>query len=316
MTAALANREQPTGGALAMWNDEQVEIIKRLICPDATDTELALFGQVCQRTGLDPFARQIYGIKRKGRLTIQTGIDGFRLQADRSRDYAGQEGPQWCGEDGVWRDVWLSKEHPSASRVGVYRKGWTRPVWGIATWSEYAQYGQNGPTDMWARMPANQLAKCAEAQALRKAFPSELSGLYAGEEMGQADNVGVADAPPVPVQGAVVDPPPSGWTPAAREKWRVGAEKAHEIGATVPRTPPAEASRERIMAAFNELAANVAKRQGLFDEMADVIRAANEVAGEELYAMPFDIAHDSDESIREQIADIQKTIATAEAVPA
>lgn len=189
-TRDLAVQSRTSPGALAMWDDEQIEIIKRLICPDATDTELALFGQVCQRTGLDPFAKQIYGIKRKGRLTIQTGIDGFRLQAQRSRDYAGQEGPQWAGEDGVWRDVWLSKDPPAAARVGVYRKGWTRPVWGVATWNEYAQMYNGQPTDMWKNMPSNQLAKCAEAQALRKAFPAELSGLYAREEMDQAANEG------------------------------------------------------------------------------------------------------------------------------
>lgn len=188
MTTALATQERATGGALAMWDDEQVHVLRTLICPDANDAEFVLFGQVCQRTGLDPFAKQIYGIKRKGKLTIQAGIDGLRLCAQRSRDYAGQEGPQWCGEDGVWRDVWLSKDHPLAARVGVYRKGWTRPVWGVATWAEYAQVFNGQPGDMWARMPANQLAKCAESQALRKAFPAELSGLYAREEMDQASN--------------------------------------------------------------------------------------------------------------------------------
>lgn len=192
----LAIREQSAGGTLAMWDDEQLDVIKRLICPDATDTELALFGQVCQRTGLDPFAKQIYGIKRKGRLTIQTSIDGFRLSAQRSREYDGQDGPQWCGPDGRWRDVWLEDFPPSASRVGVYRTGWTRPAWGVATWQEYAQYTQNGGfSGQWGTMPAHMLAKCAEALALRKAFPAELSGLYAGEEMDQADNTGRPIAP-------------------------------------------------------------------------------------------------------------------------
>jgi phage recombination protein Bet len=200
--SAIAVREQPTGGALAMWDAEQLDVIKRLICPDATDTELALFGQVCKRTGLDPFAKQIYGIKRKGRLTIQASIDGLRLSAQRSREYAGQEGPQWCGKDGVWRDVWLEDEHPSAARVGVYRVGWTRPAWGVATWKEYAQVFNGKPADMWERMPANQLAKCAESLALRKAFPAELSNVYGKDEMEQADNTSALEA-----QAAWMDAP-------------------------------------------------------------------------------------------------------------
>jgi phage recombination protein Bet len=307
---AIAVREQPTGGALAMWDAEQIEIIKRLICPDATDTELALFGQVCQRTGLDPFAKQIYGIKRKGRLTIQTGIDGFRLQAQRSRDYAGQEGPQWAGEDGVWRDVWLSKEPPSASRVGVYRKGWTRPVWGVATWSEYAQYGREGLTEMWKNMPSNQLAKCAEAQALRKAFPAELSGLYAKEEMDQADNDAAPDAParPAIVAGEVISP--AGWTQAAEQRWQSGVAKAGEVGATVPEKPAEDAPRDVVLAALQELAANIKGRRELIEALTEVAGVANEAGG--AFAVPENLAGLSDEQLREMTSAIQETIAVAE----
>jgi phage recombination protein Bet len=176
-------------------DDEKRELLARTLCNGASRDELDLFFNICERTGLDPFARQIYAVRRydrkAGREVMQTqvSIDGFRLVAQRSGEYAGQTAVAYCGTDGRWVDVWLNEEPPAAARVGVYRKGFVEAVTAIALFREYAQRSKDGYlTGMWSKMPTVMIAKCAEALALRKAFPAELSGLYTPEEMAQADN--------------------------------------------------------------------------------------------------------------------------------
>jgi phage recombination protein Bet len=159
---------------------------------NAQPGDLEVFFHQVQRTGLDPFARQIYMIQRQGKWTIQTGIDGFRLiarrAADRSNETFGEPETLWCGRDGMWRDVWLDpKLPPVAAKVVVQRGQGTFTA--VALYTEYAGRKAGGQINsMWASKPAIMLAKCAEALALRKAFPQDLSGLYTSDEMDQADN--------------------------------------------------------------------------------------------------------------------------------
>lgn len=174
------------------FTPEQVALLKSQIATKATDDELKLFLNQCKRTGLDPFSRQIYAIHRsqynadkkcyENKMTIQTSIDGFRVIAERSGDYAGQDEPIFNEVDGKL----------ISCKVTVYRfksdQRYAASV-GVAYFDEFKQTGKDGKeSGMWAKMPHVMLSKVAEAIALRKAYPQDLSGLYTGEEMDQSSN--------------------------------------------------------------------------------------------------------------------------------
>jgi phage recombination protein Bet len=214
----LGNMALVQSSAVApFFTEEQIQLLRGTQCRGMPDADFWLFVRTCERTRLDPFQRQIFTVKRwDGAKQMETwatqvSIDGFRLIADRSGIYEGQTPPQWCGRDGVWRDVWLEPAEPAAARVGALRRGFREPAWGVARFASYVQTKRDGGVNaMWSRMPDVMLAKCAEALALRKAFPAELSGLYAPEELGHIETElapASSGSPAVRVLGAALHEP-------------------------------------------------------------------------------------------------------------
>lgn len=199
--------------AVSTWSSEFTKlVVDTLLKPKgraATGAEVALFAEHVKRTGLDPFSRQICAVFRNSggqqQMSIQVQIDGLRLQAERTGKYEGQQPIQWCDAEGNWSDVWLKAEPPAAARAAVYKTGMREALVAVATWREFRQ-----TSPMWERMGPHMLAKCAEALALRKAFPNETSGLYTPEETGIGlEGAGTPHVDVAPSGGTVSLPGPT-----------------------------------------------------------------------------------------------------------
>lgn len=171
------------------FSNDQIRLLGETVAKGCDQNELAFFLHVAKLKRLDPFTGQIHVVKRwdsslgKEKMTVQVGIDGFRVIASRTDDLAGIDDPDYDTED---------QEHPNVAKVTVYRYGRNDeriPYRATARWAEYAQTKKDGTIGpMWKKLPYLMLGKCAEALALRKAFPDELSGMYTNEEMDQAEN--------------------------------------------------------------------------------------------------------------------------------
>lgn len=174
------------------YTEKQIGLLRQLV-GNVSDQEFGVFMETCERTGLDPFRRQIHALTHGGKVTAVISIDGFRTLAERTGKYVGQKSAEYCGEDGIWTDSWPDNNTPPvAARVAVLRSDFKKPCYATAYYSESVQAGP-----AWKKMPRRMLAKVAEAQAIRQAFPLDLSGLYVTEELpAQAPNV--APAAPAP----------------------------------------------------------------------------------------------------------------------
>jgi phage recombination protein Bet len=182
--AKIAAKEQDMDRALATIaptapavTPEQFELIRRTIAKDATPDELQLYLHDCARQHVHPLDKLIHFTKRNGKYTPITSIDFFRIRAAETGECIGSDDATFTGTPST-----ASFE----AHVTVYRlvQGQRAPFTATARWTEY----KPDQDFMWKRMPHLMLAKCAEALALRKAFPKQLSGLYVKEEMEQASS--------------------------------------------------------------------------------------------------------------------------------
>jgi len=193
----IENKEIAPADTFGKLSRTQIELIKRTVAKGATDDELRLFIQVCKGANLNPFLKQVHLVKRwdsktGGEVgTIQVGIDGFRAVAESSGQYAGNDDPLYDGDKEI--EVTTGKDEkskrsfkitvPGKATVTVYKllDGQRYGFTATARWEEYYPGAKMG--FQWHQRPYLMLGKCAEALALRKAFPKLLSGMYAAEEM-------------------------------------------------------------------------------------------------------------------------------------
>jgi phage recombination protein Bet len=153
----------------ADWTREQIETIKQTVARGANDAQLALFLQTCRSRNLDPFTRQVFYTPQG----IIVSIDGFRAIAERTGCYA----------PGPTRYEYDENKALVAAYVTV-RKLVAGTWFDVEESAFYEEY--RGSSPIWKSKPRVMLAKCAESRALRRAFSSDLSGVYSAEELDQA----------------------------------------------------------------------------------------------------------------------------------
>lgn len=188
-------------------SDSQLDLVRKTIAAAATPEELDLFLYDCKRRGVHPLDKLLHFTKRGGKYVPICSIDLMRTRAADSGEYAGNDDAVFTGT--------IGKDFAASVTVWRLVQGQRCPFTATARLAEYMP--PSGQDAMWRKMPHVMLAKCAEALALRKAFPAQLGALYVGEELDQAgrqdDPRAIAeDAPAPPATKA----PPRNVTPPAK----------------------------------------------------------------------------------------------------
>lgn len=258
----IAVRDERRPAVAGDFTPDQLDLIKRTICRGADDDELALFIAQASRTGLDPFSRQIHAVKRwdarekREVMSIQVGIDGLRLIADRTGRYV-------PGRETEFRYETTGALLSATAHVRKLVAGDWHEVAMTARYDEHCQRTREGqPTALWAKMPHTMLAKCAESLALRRAFPAETSGLYTTEEMQQAEPVPprsdrlaeVFAEPPQPrnvetTTGEIIDAQPAqdpDKRARLRSEWMLLRERGKKVGVEMPNFPVGKTNEEAL----------------------------------------------------------------------
>lgn len=184
------------------YQPTELALITRTVAVDAPLGELAVFLHACRTLGLDPLLRQAYWIRRgkppntKG--TLQVAIDGFRGLADRQGNYAGSSEPVFRGYLTVTDEFRGKVTVPEYCQVTTWKivAGHKAAFTGEARWEEFYP-GPGKVGEMWRKMPHHMLAKCAEAQSLRKGWPAILGSVALDADLGETGGVSVTELPTV-----------------------------------------------------------------------------------------------------------------------
>jgi phage recombination protein Bet len=193
----MTNVIKTADNQLAMQEREQlINVLSNSLYPGASRGSIELVLGYCQAAGLDPLQKPVHIVPMydskagKMRDVVMPGINLYRIQASRSGECAGVSEPEFGPDvvDAVVGGALIT--YPQWCRVTVKRmmpNGMIVDFTAKELWIEnYAQKGgkekSTAPNAMWTKRPYGQIAKCAEAQAFRKAFP-ELASAYTAEEM-------------------------------------------------------------------------------------------------------------------------------------
>lgn len=178
--------------ALVEFQPRQLNLIRQTVAKDCNPAEFDQFIHICKHTRLDPLRRQIYCFvfnkldADRRQMTVVTSIGGYRSIAERTGNYRPDtKAPRYKKGEVNEKTNPLGIER---CEVTVYKfsHGDWHPVTGDAWWDEYVPL-YNGEIDKkktgWVKMPRIMIAKCAEANALRKAWPDDFAALHTEEEI-------------------------------------------------------------------------------------------------------------------------------------
>lgn len=168
------------------WDPLTFCTLKNTLYPGVKDDIILMILSYCAHAKLDPLQKLVHVVPMKGKDVIMPGIGLYRVQAVRTGAYAGIEEPEF-GND-ITTDIGGVKlTYPAWCKIKIKKlvQGEIFEFTAKEYWLEnYATaYNSVAPNTMWAKRPYGQLAKCAEAQALRKAFPEAVSQAPTLEEM-------------------------------------------------------------------------------------------------------------------------------------
>ncbi len=204
MSDAIMRREVGAVATVETWNQEQRDLIKRTVAPNATDDELAMFLHVAARSGLDPLRRQLHFLKVGGRLTFIADVNGLMARAAKEQDFEGLlhavvYEKDTFAVDNTTGTVVAHTSNPLGANgkiIGAWATCFRRGMKPFTSVVRFAEY-ENSNNPLWKSKPGVMIDKTAKSTALRLAYPEQLGGIYDRAELDKLEEKEVNEPPPV-----------------------------------------------------------------------------------------------------------------------